>query len=100
MTEAEIKLWSQIRLKRLKGLQFYRQKPIGKYIVDFYCPHARLVIEVDGSQHNFGRQQEKDIERDVYLAKTGLRVIRYNDMDVLTNIEGVIEHLLEELNQI
>lgn len=45
--------WSRIRLKQLKGYQFYRQKPIGEYIVDFYCPKAKLVIELDGGQHKF-----------------------------------------------
>jgi len=51
MTEAERVLWSRIRGKQLKGLQVYRQKPIGRFVVDFYCPKAKLVIEVDGGQH-------------------------------------------------
>ena len=51
MTDAEMLLWSRIRGKQLKGFQFYRQKIIGKYIADFYCPKASLVIEIDGGQH-------------------------------------------------
>ncbi len=97
MTEAEIKLWSYIRNKRLKRLQFYRQKPLGQYIVDFYCPQAKLVIEIDGSQHYCEPQLSLDRQRDAYLQKQGLRVIRYLDTDVLTNIEGTIEKLLTVL---
>ena len=51
MTDAEIALWVKLRRKQLHGLQFYRQKPLGKFIVDFYCPAAQLVIEIDGGQH-------------------------------------------------
>ena len=97
MTEAEIKLWSYIRLKRINGYQFYRQKPLGQYMFDFYCPAAKLVIEVDGGQHYSGQQKERDIERDKYLNDQGLKVLRYSDLDVLTNIEGTIENLLENL---
>jgi very-short-patch-repair endonuclease len=84
-------------LKRINGYQFYRQKPLGKYIVDFYCPQAKLVIEVDGGQHYSGTKLEKDKERDQYLQKQGLKVLRYSDLDVLSNIEGTIENLLENL---
>ena len=71
---------------------FYRQKPLGQYIVDFYCPAAKLVIEVDGGQHYSGQQKERDIERDKYLNDQGLKVIRYSDLDVLTNIEGTMRY--------
>jgi very-short-patch-repair endonuclease len=98
MTEAEIKLWSYIRNKQINGLQFYRQKPLGKYIVDFYCPSAGVVIEVDGGQHYSSPGMEKDAERDNYLKAQGLTTLRYSDIDVLTNIEGTIENLIEYLS--
>ena len=64
MTEAEKVLWYKIRKKQLLNFRFYRQKIIGNYIVDFYCPKGKLVIEVDGGQHYYGKIKEKDIERE------------------------------------
>jgi len=75
----------------MKGFQFNSQKPIGKYIVDFYCRKAKLVIEIDGGQHYQKDGREKDIERDAYMSQLGLRVLRFSDMDVLVNIDGVFE---------
>ena len=97
MTDAERKLWSNIRMKQLNDYQFFRQKPVGAYIVDFYCPKARLVIEVDGGQHYTDEGRASDLKRDKLLQSFGLKVIRFSDTDVLNNIEGVIERLLAEL---
>lgn len=93
MTDAEILLWSKIKGKQLKERQFYRQKIIGRYITDFYCAAAKLVIEVDGSQHYTDDGRTKDAIRDTYMNSLGLKVIRFSDTDVLTNIDGVIEHI-------
>ena len=90
-TEAEILLWSKIRFRQLKDLLFYRQKPLGGYIVDFYCPKAKLVVEVDGSQHFSKEAIEYDHIRDEFLKNMGLTVIRFTNIDVLENIDGVIE---------
>ena len=97
MTDAERHLWAKIRMKQLKGYQFYRQKPIGDYIVDFFCPRAKLVIEVDGSQHFSGEMAEYDRIRDEYLSGLGLRVLRFTNTDVLTRIKGVIERIEGEI---
>lgn len=97
MTEAEIKLWYAIRMNQLEGFQFYRQRIMGNYIVDFYCPGAKLVIEVDGSQHYESQQIEEDKKRDRYLNIRGFKVLRFNDNEVLTNIEGVLESILENI---
>jgi very-short-patch-repair endonuclease len=97
MTEAEQLLWSRLRRKQLKGSQFYRQKIIGNYIVDFYCAEAKLVIELDGSQHYSEIGRMKDGVRDDYLAEMGLRVIRFSDRDVLLNIDGVLVKIWENL---
>lgn len=92
-TEAEKLFWSKVRRKQIKGYQFYRQKPIGGYIVDFYCPAAKIVIEIDGGGHFTPEMEIADQNRSKYLESVGLRVIRYNNTEVLTNIEGVVENL-------
>jgi very-short-patch-repair endonuclease len=94
-TDAERKLWSKLRLKQLDGYQFYRQRVIGNYIVDFCCPALKLVLEVDGSQHYSAKGIAADKIRDNYLQDLGLKVLRFNDYDVLTNISGVVENILE-----
>ena len=95
MTDAERKLWKYIRKREINNLQFYRQKVIGKYITDFYCHAAKLVIEVDGGQHYEEEGLEYDEQRDAFLEGLGLRVIRFSNLDVLKNIEGVIKKVIE-----
>ncbi len=91
MTDSERALWERLRRKQLQAVQFYRQKPIGNYIVDFYAPEAEIVLEVDGSQHMEGEQAARDLQRDAFLASQGLRVLRFDDLQVLKEIEGVME---------
>jgi len=93
MTDAERLLWSRLRLKQLKEKQFYRQRIIGNYIVDFYCPGAKLVIEVDGGQHYTDTGIEKDKSRDGYLEGRGFKVLRFSDIEVLNEIEAVVESI-------
>lgn len=97
MTEAERRVWYYIRNKQLEGIQFYRQRPVGPYIVDFYCPRKRLIIEIDGSQHLTPEGLKKDAIRDAFLRKLHFRVLRFNNSEVMTNIEGVIERVMEYL---
>ena len=91
MTDSERVLWSRLRGKQLLSVQFYRQKPIGEYIVDFYAPRTKLVVEVDGSQHLEGEQAEKDGYRDEYLSTVGLKVLRFNSREVLEETDAVVE---------
>ena len=91
MTDAENMLWLRLRRKQLRGYQFYRQKIIGKYIVDFYCPRANLVIELDGGQHYSEAGKAKDRARDDVLVEMGVKVLRFSDRDVFENIGGVME---------
>ena len=91
MTAAERFLWSKIRGKQIKGCWFYSQKTIGEYIADFYCPRAKLVVEVDGGQHYNDENINYDRVRTEYMVGLGLRVLRFTNTEVLTNIEGVIE---------
>ena len=93
MTDAENMLWVRLRRKQLKGHQFYRQKIIGKYIVDFYCPKANLVIELDGGQHYSESGKAKDKVRDEVLSKMRIKVLRYSDRGVFENIGGVMEEI-------
>ena len=97
MTDAERHLWAKIRMKQLKGYQFYRQKPIGDYIVDFFCPRAKLVIEVDGGQHSSNEIVEDDRIRDEYMSSLGLRVLRFTNIEVLKRVEGVVESIEQEI---
>ena len=91
MTDAENRLWSKLRRKQLRNHQFYRQKVIGKYIVDFYCPKANLVIELDGGQHYSENGKTRDRRRDDALIGMGIEVLRFSDKDAFENINGVVE---------
>jgi very-short-patch-repair endonuclease len=97
MTEAEQHLWFRLRNKQLGGIQFYRQKPLLSFIVDFYCPKAKLVIELDGSQHFEAKHQIKDAERDATLTSIGLKVLRFDDGQVLRETDAVIAVIYAEV---
>jgi very-short-patch-repair endonuclease len=94
-TDAERKLWSRLRDRRLFGARFRRQHPIGIFIADFCCTEAKLVIELDGGQHAL--RLRDDQVRTKYLESQGYVVIRFWDNDVLTNMEGVLHRIVEAL---
>jgi very-short-patch-repair endonuclease len=89
-TQPEQKLWAILRGKQL-GVKFRRQHGIGLYIVDFYCPEAKLVIEVDGDSHYTETAQQQDVQRDAYLQSLDLRVLRFTNQDINQNMVGVYE---------
>lgn len=97
MTDAERLVWSKVRRKQLKGFQVYRQRIIGSYIVDFYCPKAKLVIELDGGQHFTEHGLKKDAERDFWIRSQGLKVLRFSDKEVFSNVDGIIERIYENM---
>ena len=97
MTKEERHLWYDFL--RHHPLKFYRQKPIGNYIADFYCLSARLVIELDGGQHYEPPGQEKDRIRTEDLEKLGLHVLRFSNLDVMKNFEGVCQAIQIELSR-
>ena len=99
MTDAEMLLWSKIRCKQLSGYQFYRQRVIGNFIVDFYCPKARVVVELDGGQHYEDEGRIRDHARDSALEGLQLRVLRFSDTEIFENLEGVLEKILMELEK-
>ncbi|MEE1947895.1 endonuclease domain-containing protein [Pseudomonas alcaligenes] len=96
MTDAETRLWCHLRAHRFMGLKFKRQKPIGRYIVDFVCLELFLVIELDGGQHM--EQADRDRERDDYLAARGYRVLRFWNHQVLGEMEAVLERIRLEID--
>ena len=91
-TDAELRLWSQLRRKQLDGFRFRRQHPLGHYVVDFFCAEAKLIIEVDGGQH-----AEESATRENWLKARGYRVMRFWNNDVLGNTDGVVETILAAL---
>ena len=91
MTTEEKHLWYDCL--RTYPVRFLRQKVLGKYIVDFYCAEAKLVIELDGSQHYEEKGIEYDAERTAYLEKYGLRVIRIENIDINKNFDGICEYI-------
>jgi very-short-patch-repair endonuclease len=95
-TDAERKLWFRLRDRRLNGLKFRRQVPVEKYVVDFCCESARLIVELDGGQHSV--RTEADARRTAVLEAHGYLVLRFWNNDVLTNITGVLESILDTLN--
>jgi very-short-patch-repair endonuclease len=99
MTPQEVKLWVQLKHLNRNGHHFRRQVPIAPFIVDFAKKSSRLVIEVDGSQHGEDVHQLKDSSRDNSLDKLGYRVLRFWNIDVDTNMDGVIDTITNELNR-
>lgn len=95
MTDAENRLWRQLRGKQIAGFKFRRQHPFGDYILDFVCLEAELVVEVDGGQHM--QTTAEDAERDRRLEATGFRVLRFWNNQVLNEMEGVLETILAAL---
>jgi very-short-patch-repair endonuclease len=99
LTDSERVLWARLRAKQILGIQFYRQKPIGQYIVDFFAPRVKLVVEVDGSQHFEGNHLQKDKHRDQYLSSLGLKVLRFDSRAVLTETDAVMEVIYKETRE-
>lgn len=92
-TLSEVLLWKYLNRKQIRGYQFLRQKPLGNYIVDFYCPRLKLVIEIDGSSHD--SKQEYDKFREDHLRISGLHVLRFSDGDVKNGVESVVREITE-----
>ncbi|MEK6766254.1 MAG: endonuclease domain-containing protein [Planctomycetota bacterium] len=90
-TDTERFLWRHIRAKQLESLKFRRQQPIGNYIVDFVCFEKRVIIELDGGQHTYDTEMNKDLIRDKWFEEQGYKVLRFWNNDVLKNMNGVLE---------
>jgi len=99
MTDAELKFWNEVRAHRLMGLGFRRQYPIAGFIVDFACPQHRLVVEIDGTQHARNDLAHADHDRTQRLEADGWYVIRFWNDEVLGDIDGVCQHIVNWVGQ-
>ncbi|MES1984668.1 MAG: endonuclease domain-containing protein [Pseudomonadota bacterium] len=95
MTDAEKLLWHHLRNAQICQVKFRRQQPIGRYIADFVSQERRLIVEADGGHH---MGSDHDLERDAWLQRTGYTVLRFSNIDILTNIEGVVARLVSVLD--
>jgi len=96
-TPQEVLLWSRLRREQL-GCKFRRQHSIGGYIVDFYCPAKKLIIEIDGSQHFEKDNREYDKIRSSYFEGLDIKVLRFTNAEINTNINGVLLRIITKLN--
>ena len=99
MTEAELKLWNELRAHRLMGLGFRRQLPIAGYIVDFACPQYRVIVEVDGAQHARDDALVYDKQRTARLEQDGWPLLRFWNDDVLKDIDNVCQHIVRVIGE-
>ena len=97
MTEAEKLLWERVRNKQLCGVRVKRQYGIGPYILDFYIPRAKLAIEVDGKIHLNPEVKKKDMNKDAFLTRNGIKVSRFKNETVLNNIDSVLLDLKKRI---
>jgi len=94
-TDAERLLWQKLRGRQVCNLKFLRQFSVGPYILDFYCPEKKIAIELDGSQHTTEQGVAYDVERTAYLTGKDVKVMRFWNNEVLTNVDGVVMKVLE-----
>ena len=92
-TEAERALWAKVRNKEFFGMRFFRQYSVGPHILDFYCPTAKLAVELDGGQHNQSDNREYDKARSEYLRAMDIDVMRFWDNEVLLDMQSVLSKL-------
>lgn len=98
-TPQEAKMWKILRNFQINDLKFRRQYPIGNYIVDFVCKEIKLIIEIDGGQHNEPNNITYDIERTKFLESKGYKVIRFWNNDIDNNLEGVYKMILDNIKE-
>lgn len=96
-TVAEKLLWDQLRGRKLNGIKFVRQAPVGPYVADFLCRERKLVVELDGATHATADEIEYDKRRTSFLARSGYRVIRFDNAAVFESVDGVTAIILEAL---
>ncbi len=96
-TEAESRLWSRLKGRQIFDYKFRRQHGIGNYIVDFYCPKVKLVIEVDGESHYSKKGIAHDLKRDEYLTSLGISVCRFNNQQIYDNLDGVLTEIVRRI---
>ncbi len=91
MTLSEVILWEHLKGKQMEGIDFHRQKPLGNYIVDFFCNELGLAIEIDGESHLF--KPDEDAEREKDIERLGVQFLRFDDKDVKQDLDAVLNHI-------
>ena len=97
-TQSEIRLWKYLKGKQT-GARFIRQKPIGTYILDFYCKELQIAIELDGLSHHFEETMKRDDEKEVYLKSLNIEVLRFEDKEVMGDIDNVMAVILDAIER-
>ena len=93
-TDAESKLWSELRNRLLLGFKFRRQHPLGTRVFDFYCEEAKLAIELDGSGHSYDLKREDDLDREIEAYEKGVRILRFANHEVFENLDSVLNEII------
>jgi very-short-patch-repair endonuclease len=97
-TEAEKQIWYKLRKRNINGYKFRRQYSIGPYIADFFCPQAKLAVEIDGNVHNSTDAQEYDKVRDEFMQSIGIQILRFTNSEVENNPEKIVEEIIKAIN--
>jgi very-short-patch-repair endonuclease len=100
MTRAEIILWSRLRSRQINGYKFRRQQPLYVYVVDFYCPELKLIIEVDGEVHSLNENPKYDLKRDNFLKTNGYNIMRLSNLEVETELDSTVNKIILYINEI
>lgn len=95
----EVLLWEQLRRRQMRGYQFNRQKPLNKYIVDFYCRKLNLAIEVDGTSHEHDDAHLSDVKREIVLREMGLHLLRFSEKEVRYQMQNVLEIISQWIDE-
>ena len=95
-TSAELRLWNRLCSRSINGHKFVRQQPLGRFVVDFLCREKRLVVEVDGGQHD---ESDRDRARDQWLREHNYRILRFWNNDVMSNMDGVLETIANAMHE-
>jgi very-short-patch-repair endonuclease len=100
MPKSEVLLWTKLKNRQMHGERFLRQYGVDQYILDFYCPRLKLAIEVDGDSHFVLGAEDYDKERQEYIEAFGIRFLRFTNVDVCENIDGVCQDIFEEIEKL
>jgi very-short-patch-repair endonuclease len=99
LTNAENQLWQKLRNRQFQGFKFYRQRPFYPYIADFYCPELKLIIEIDGATHWTEEEKNYDAERTQWFLRQGFLVLRFTNLDIYHNLDGVLNTLFQTFSK-
>jgi very-short-patch-repair endonuclease len=100
MPKSEVILWSKLKNRQMHGERFLRQYGVDQYVIDFYCPRLKIAIEIDGDSHFMKNAEYRDKVRQEYIERYRIKFLRYTNVDVIDNIDGVCQHIYDEIEEI